>query len=255
MKKTECILDFTVKLGQRMLLSGANLERVNDTMYRICESYKLEEISIFSLTSTLIVSASASGDGFCTRHISVPPTGIHLAALSRYNQLSRTVCGELPPPETLETLLKEADQREEYPTWAIIGGYLIAMTCLCLMFGGTAGDVVAADLITVALYWIIRLSNLPGLDRIVKDAICMWCAGFMALVLVRIGLGKNFFIIILTNSMMMIPGIPLVNAVRNIFCGNEMTGIIEIIKVLLETTAIVVGFVVSISMFGGLITW
>lgn len=255
MKKTGKILEFTVKLGQRMILSGANLERVNDTMYRVCESYGLEEISIFSLTSTIMVSASTPEGDFCTRHVSVPPSGIHLAALSKYNQLSRTVCSELPPPEKLSGLLKQADERTEYSTGIIICGYLMAMTCLCLMFGGTAGDVISADLITVVLYWLIRLLNLPGLNRIVKDAICMWCAGFLTILLVKAGLGKSFFTIILTNSMMMIPGIPLVNAVRNIFCGNEMTGIIEIIKVLLETTAIVVGFVVSIYMFGGMITW
>ena len=54
---------------------------------------------------------------------------------------------------------------------------------------------------------------------------------------------------------MMIPGIPLVNAVRNLLCGNEMNGILEILKVLMETVAIVLGLVLSIYLFGGLIQW
>lgn len=83
----------------------------------------------------------------------------------------------------------------------------------------------------------------------------MWFAGTLAIVLVRLGIGEHVFRIIITSSMMMIPGIPLVNSVRNILCGNEMNGIIEFFKVILETIAIVLGLILSIYMFGGLIRW
>ena len=67
---------------------------------------------------------------------------------------------------------------------------------------------------------------------------------------------SNFFIIIITNSLMMIPSISLVNAVRNILCGNEMNGILEFLKVVLESVAIVLGLVLSIYLFGGqMIQW
>lgn len=83
----------------------------------------------------------------------------------------------------------------------------------------------------------------------------MWVSGTLGLLLVRFGIGEQYFSIIITSSMMMIPGIPLVNAVRNLLCGNEMNGILEILKVLMETMAIVLGLVLSIYLFGGLIQW
>ena len=129
------------------------------------------------------------------------------------------------------------------------------MSSICMLNGGSLRDVLSADLTTVVLFWIIRLLNKPGLNRILTDALCMWIVGSLDILLVRIGLGQHLATIIITNSMMMIPGIPLVNAVRNILCGNEMNGILEILKIVLDATAIVLGLGISIYMFGGGISW
>ncbi|MGF0033890.1 threonine/serine ThrE exporter family protein [Bariatricus sp. SGI.154] len=255
MNDVEYILDFVAGLGSRMLYTGANLERVDDTMTRICLSYHLESISIFSLSSTIIVSARSAGGAYGSRQITVPPASIHLEKLNRLNCLSRRICAEKPEPAVLAGLLEEAEQVEEYSVLTVILGYLAAMTSLCVIFGGNILDIVAADCITVALYWIVRWLSRPNLNHIVVNTLCMWFAGTLAIVLVSLGIGEHVFSIIITSSMMMIPGIPLVNSVRNILCGNEMNGIIEFFKVILETIAIVLGLILSIYMFGGLIRW
>ncbi|MGM9594242.1 MAG: threonine/serine exporter family protein, partial [Candidatus Onthomonas sp.] len=91
MKDIELVLDFSAKLGKQMLLSGANLERVNTTIYRICHCYGLREISIFSLSSVIILSAKdADGESF-TRQIRVPAFGIQLERLKRLTQLSNQI--------------------------------------------------------------------------------------------------------------------------------------------------------------------
>ena len=45
----------------------------------------------------------------------------------------------------------------------------------------------------------------------------------------------------------------MVNAVRNLLCGNEMNSILELIKVGLETVSLVVGLFVSVQLFGGML--
>lgn len=255
MNDVEYVLDFVVSLGNRMLGAGANLERVNDTVTRVCLSYHLESVSIYSLSSTLMVSARSTDGIYGSRHIAVRPASIHLEKLNRLNRLSRTVCEETPAPSSLASLLEKAQSAEEYSIPKVILGYLIAMTSLCVIFGGTVGDVIAVDCITFALFWLIRWLSDRNLNRIVVNTLCMWISGTLGLLLVRIGIGEQYFSIIITNSMMMIPGIPLVNAVRNLLCGNEMNGVLEILKVFTETVAIVLGLVLSIYMFGGLIQW
>lgn len=255
MNDLEYILDFAVNLGSQMLNTGANLERVNDTMNRICLSYHLGDISIFSLNTTISLCAKSLEGETAVRQVSVAAASNHLEKLKQFNDLSRKVCAETPPPSTLASLLAEAEDVKEYPMWTIVLGYVTAMTCLCGIFGGGILDIVAVDLITVVLFWMIRILNKPNLNHIITNVLCMWIAGTLAILMIRIGVGKQFFIIAITNSMMLIPGIPLVNATRNILCGNEMNGILEILKVILETAAIVLGLALSIYMFGGLIQW
>ena len=56
-------------------------------------------------------------------------------------------------------------------------------------------------------------------------------------------------------SLMFIPGVPLVNSMRNILCGNEMNGILELLKVILETLTICFGVFIAYALFGRWYTW
>lgn len=251
----EHILDFAVSIGARMLYAGANLERVDDTMRRICQSYQLKAVSIYSLSDMIMLSAKTQDDVYASRQVTVPPASIHLKKLDQYNQLSRKVCIETPQPETLAGLLEEIEKIKEYSMAQVILGYQIAMTSLCVIFAGNLRDVIAVNISTFMLFWVIRWLTKPNLNQIIVNTLSMGMAGALASVLVKIGIGEHFFTIIIVNSMMLIPGIPMVNAVRNILCGNEMNGILQIFKVMLETIAIVLGLILSMYMFGGRIQW
>lgn len=255
MNRVEYILDFAASLGCRMLTVGANLERVNDTMYRICHSYHLNSISIFSLSSIIIISAKSSDELTGTRQISVPRVDKHLEKLNRFNQLSRKVCQETPDPETLSGLLAEAENVKDYSYPIRILGYLIAMTSIGVINGGSNKDILAADINTLILLWLSDSFDKHHINRIVANALCTFIAGTLAILYVKIGIGEHFFIIVIVNSMLMIPGAALVNAFRNLLCGNEMNGILEFLKVIFETMAIVFGLVISVYIFGGLIPW
>ena len=255
MTDIEYVLDFSAQLGSRMLVAGANLERVNDTLNRICRSYHYTDISIFSLSSIIQISARSPDGEYGYRQISVPAGDMHLEKVNRFNQLSRTVCAEAPDPSSLAALLQEAETVQEYSPAMRLFGRMLSMTSLCILFGGTVGDVIASDLIVLALSWVIAYLSKRNINHIVVNMLCMLFSGLTGILLVWAGLGDNYFIIAITCSMRLIPGIALVNAARNLLCGNEMNGILEILKALLETLAIVLGQAASLYILGGLITW
>lgn len=255
MNDVEYILDFAADLGCKMLTVGANLERVNDTMYRVCRSYELTSISIFSLSSVIIISAKSPEGQSGTRQVSIPYTDKHLEKLNRFNQLSRKVCAQMPPPETLAGLLQEAEQVDDYSRPVIIIGYLIAMTSIGVLNGGSIKDIVSADINTLILLWLTDYLSRRNINRIVANALCTWIVGSLAILYVILGIGEHYFIIVVVNSMFLVPGSDMVNAFRNLLCGNEMNGILEFLKVILETMAIVSGLILSLYMFGGFIQW
>lgn len=255
MKDIEYILDFTVHLGREMLFAGANLERVNETMDRVCKSYGLHEVSIFSLSTSISVSAKDSSGESMIRQVSVPGASIHLDKLRKLNNLSHKVCDENTKPELLQDMLYEAVMVPSYSPWIEMLGFMIALTTLCRIFGGGWQELIVVALSTALLYWISRPLNRAKLNRIITNIINMFISTSIVFFTIWIGFTSEIMAMLTSMSLMFIPGVPLVNAMRNILCGNEMNGILELLKVILETLTICFGVYIAYALFGRWYTW
>lgn len=110
-------------------------------------------------------------------------------------------------------------------------------------------EVVSVAFITAIMHGMIKLLTRPGLNKIVINAVTMWTATSAAVLLMSAGISTNGTVILITVSMLVIPGIPLVNAVRNLLCGNEMNGILQMFKAIVETAALAAGIYLSLRMF------
>ncbi len=249
-KKSETVLEFCVELSRRMILSGANLERVQLAVERICHAYGFTDTSIFLLSTHISLSAMDTDGQYVSRQRSIPPAGIHLDRLKRLNRLCYVVASTHPAPDKLPKLLEKATEGKERPDWQILLAQIAALSCLCLIFGGGARELVAVVLVAAVLHYVIILSGRLGLDTIITNAVNMWIAAVAAILVMHAGISTNGPVILITVSMLVIPGIPLVNAVRNLLCGNEMNGILQLAKVVIETLSMGMGICLALWMFG-----
>jgi len=254
-KDIEYILDFTVHLGREMLFAGANLERVNETMERVCKAYGLHEVSIFSLSSTISVSAKDADGDTKSRQVSVPGAAIHLDKLRRLYNVAHKICDETPGPDKLQDMLYESVMVPSYNKWIEMLGFLIAITTLCRIFGGGWQEVIVVALSTVIAFWISRPLARAKLNRIITNIINMFITTAIFFFTVWIGFTTEMMAMLTSMSLMFIPGVPLVNSMRNILCGNEMNGILELLKVILETLTICFGVFIAYMLFGRWYTW
>lgn len=251
MQEIDYILEFVTRLGKEMLTCGANIERVNLTIELLCQEYRLTEVSVQSLSNSITVSAKAQDGTHSIRQISVPPARIHLEKLRRLNHLSYRVRREKPAADSLNALLQETQQTTGYPLPVRLLGYLVAMACLCRIFGGAWQDVVVVAINTVLLFFLTSALSKIYLNHIITNVVNMFLCGSIAFAFVYMGFAQNFYTIIITNAFFLIPGIPMVNAMRNLLCGNEMNGILELLKVVLEVVSIVAGLWLAFLCFGG----
>ena len=250
LKNSELVVEFCVELSRRMIVSGANLERVQLAIERICSTYRLSDVSMLLLSTYISLSAMDADGQYVSRQCSIPPAGIHLDRLKRLNRLCYEVVNTHPVPKKLPMMLNEATEGKERPDWQILLAQMAALSCLCLIFGGGARELIAVALVVAALHYVMILSGRLGLDRVVMNAVNMWIAAVAAILIMRSGISTNGPVILITVSMMVIPGIPLVNAVRNLLCGNEMNGILQLAKVVIETLSMGMGICLALWMFG-----
>ena len=245
------ILNFCVNLARQMVVSGANLERVHLAVEVICKSYGLKDVSIYFLSSHISVGAYDSEGNYSSRQASIPPAGIHLERLRSLNQLSYKVAEITPNPKTLMQMLERAVEVREYSTLIVLLGRICAMCCLSFMFGGSLSELFPVAAVTALMHFLMPALETTGLDRIVINALTMFISTSAALMFVHSGFSNNMAVILITISMIVIPGIPLVNSMRNLLCGREINGILQMLKIFIETMALGMGMYVALAMFGG----
>ena len=252
MERIDYILDFCKELGKQMIVSGANIERVNMTIERICHAYGLHDVTCANLSSRISISAKDEQKRYAHRQTDVPPQTLNLERLKKLNNLSFVVSQTLPEESTLTGMLKEV-KSNDFPWWVIMIGFIVAMAMLSRMFNAYPAEVLIVELNTLILFGLSRLFTKVHINKIITNAVSMLICSLIAMAFYAIGFIPNFYVVIITNAFFLIPGIPMINCARNLLCGNEMNGVIDLLKVLLETLAIVAGLAAAYAMLSGVL--
>ena len=247
----EYILDFCTELTRRMLASGANLERVTLAIQYITEAYGLEELSLFLLTTHISISARDSSGNEVVRQADIPEAGIHLDRLTKLNRLCFKVSRTTPDPAELSLLLEEADRPLVRPDWVILLGQLAALSCLCFIFGGSFAELLPVLLVVALVHYMLRFADWSGVENIITNFIVMFAGAVVLMLASKLNIAQNGAAMMITLIMLLLPGIPLVNSIRNLLSGNEMNGILQFLKVTVETFAMGAGIYVAVKLFGG----
>ena len=171
-KKTDCelVLEFCVELSRLMIVSGANLERVQLAIEYICNAYGYPDFSLYLLNNFISLSVTDSEGAYCSRQSVIAPTVIHLERLKRLNDLSFQAAREKPSPKRLRTMLNEALKVKERPDWQILLGRVLAFSSLGMVVGGDEREILSIAIVVFAMHFIMKAAAKPGLNRLLTNA-------------------------------------------------------------------------------------
>ena len=251
MKRIDYILDFCKELSKQMIVCGANIERVDLCIEHLCHAYGLHDVTCANLTTRISISAKDEEKNYAHRQTDVPSQAFNLERLKKLNHLYYYVKENTPDEKTLYDLLHQV-KSNDFPWWVMLGGFLVAMAALARIFLAGPAELLITELNTVILFFLGKLSSKIRLNKIVTNFVCMLICSTIAILFFAAGFVKNFYIVIITNAFYLIPGIQMVNCARNLLCGNEMNGVIDLLKVLLEVCTIVAGMAAAYAMLGKL---
>ena len=252
MKKIDYILDFCKELGKQMIVSGANIERVNHCIERICHAYGLHDVTCANLTTRISISAKDEEKTYAHRQTDVPPQIINLERLKKLNNLSFEVVKNTPDEKTLYDLLHSVTSND-FPWWIMMLGFMVAMMALARIFCAGYQEILIVELNTLILFGLSKLFSKVHINKIITNFISMFLCSMIAMGFYALGFINNFYIVAITNAFFLIPGIPMINCARNLLCGNEMNGAIDLLKVLLEVCTIVAGVAAAYAILGGVV--
>ncbi|HRL32327.1 MAG TPA: threonine/serine exporter family protein, partial [Anaerostipes hadrus] len=93
------VLKYAMEIGECMLVSGAGVSRVEDTISRICKAYGAKEANVFSITSSIVTTIEDEKGEILTQTKRIRSYKTDFTKLDELNQLSRYMCKELPEEE------------------------------------------------------------------------------------------------------------------------------------------------------------
>ena len=101
------VLKYAMEIGECMLVSGAGVSRVEDTISRICKAYGAKEANVFSITSSIVTTIEDEKGEILTQTKRIKSYKTDFTKLDELNQLSRYMCKELPEEEEVKRKIAE----------------------------------------------------------------------------------------------------------------------------------------------------
>lgn len=252
--QTETILTVTMNLGKEMLMCGAEVNRVEDTICRILTAYGFENAEIFSITSLILVSVRDNDDRIFSQSRRITSYVLNFYRLEELNALSRTVCSTRPSAEDFQVMLDEIIKHSHFSKLLRLIGFVLTSAGFCVLFKGSLYDALFSAFIACLIFLIERVSLRLNINSMLYHLISSLVAGVMAYHFCAAVPLLHMDKIMIGDIMLLIPGLMLTNAIKDMMNGDTMAGFLRFCEALLTAIAIAVGFWFAM-VFTGVLAW
>lgn len=242
----ECAMD----IGEQMLISGAEVHRVEESVNRMCYAFGAKRVDVFIITSSMVATVyTESGETF-TQTRRVTSSKFNIEKLHRLNSLCRDVCSAPITAEDMRARLESALNCKQFPAWLELLSSAVIAGSFTLFFGGNWVETVISfgigALVWLCQFWADRIVPNKIFGKFYGSAI----ATLLAFAALRFGWISSMDNVIIGNIMTLIPGVGLTNAIRDLFSGDSIAGLLRLIDAALTALAIAAGYYL-IAVLGG----
>lgn len=248
MKDNDRLVKAISKIGEMLLENGAETLRVEDTMKRIALSYGATIVDSYATPSMIIISYTL--DGIMNHNIKrTKVKRVDLDKIDKLNNLSRRVCKGI----SLDDFINELDKIEDNKVY---NKYLmIFMSGFCafgfaFVFNGGIKEAMACFVIGLLLK--ILMSELEKIDfvSLFNNIVGGAFVSFMALISAKNGF-SDLDTVIIAADMLLVPGLAITNAIRDVVSGDLISGIIRALEAIIVALGIALGSAFILKLFGG----
>ena len=243
-----CMLD----MGELLLDAGAEISRVEDTLERMGRAYGAARMDVLVITAVITLTMAFPGDESTTETRRIRSTGqTDFSRLERLNALSRQCCAA---PLPLTQLRREIDDvaTQGKPASKQLWGSVLLGGSFAVFFGGSLWD----GLVAAAFAGLIFLLQ----DRLGRTKLNTVAFNLLVSLIVGLGVGLvtavvpalHMDMILIGDIMLLIPGLAITNAVRNLLVGDTISGVMRLAESLIWAGALAGGFMVALMVVNAL---
>lgn len=232
------VIDTCLTAGRLMISGGSEMYRVEDTMLRIAKNAGIEDPRVFGGPTGVFISLNG---GAYAQLKQVRERNINLELVAHVNELSREfAAGKIDLFELQNRLKIVSIMTPSFPLWIQLIAAAVLSSTLMVLF---TGQYDWPDFPAAALVGIVGLLAFNGAKQLSKIRFLSEMLAAIAMGLLAIGLHSWLPILnpdnILIGSLMtFVPGVALVNALRDLFSGDLISGIARSVEAFLTAVAL-----------------
>lgn len=243
------LLQLFLDIGEKMMGSGAEVNRIEDTLQRLGRAYGVVRMNVFVITSSIVVTMELENGEKVTQTRRIQGSGTNFTRLEKINELSRRCCASPMSPEELKVEIDKLDKGIDKRLLYI--GSAVAAGSHAVFFGGTIQDGIVAALFGLLICYLqIKLPSICQ-NNMIFNLTASFLTGIGICAVSKILPFVHMDKIMIGDIMLLIPGIAMTNSVRDILIGDTISGIMRLIESLLWAAALACGFMMSIILIGG----
>jgi uncharacterized membrane protein YjjP (DUF1212 family) len=221
----DAVIALAADAGRVVLESGGETYRAEETMGDLCRGFGAGDPECYATPTGVMLSARDLRGSEKTAVRRVKTRGINLERVTRTETLRRgTALGRMEF-EAVRRELESIESSRPYPLFAQVLSSGASAALFALLFGGRLDDAAVAfcvgALLRFCLAFLARLRVADFFSNVIGGVF----VASLSLAAVRFGLASNLDKTIIGALMLLVPGIPIVNAIRDTIAGDLVAGL------------------------------
>lgn len=244
------LLHSILSIAYDMLVAGSEVNKIEDAIAQMCQAYGVDEVDVFTITSTIVVTIHCSDGSIYTQTKRIKSCKIDFYKLEKLHDLVAIICRTTPEIAWIEAqrkAIRHPLRMERLQSYAIFSGISFVFSCL---FGGSWRDGISAMISGIFINFILRWLEDPIQNKFVINVIASSVGALTAYLLLRLGIAQSVDKVIIGNIMLLIPGLATVNAIKDMISGDIIAGYLRLGDALIHACAIAIGFALVLAPLG-----
>ncbi len=241
------LLEITTEIGWKLLESGAEIYRVEESISRMLEAYGCPKAEVFSIPSCIIVTINDENGNALTRVRRIRSSALNFDRIDRLNNLCRYVCSEKPELKMIRKSLDAILEKPDYCFWTKMFFTASISASFTLFYGGAFQDSFVSFFIGILLFLLLFMLGKFRTNSFFQNIFGSALVAGLSLWTTAMGWTIHYDKMIIGTLMNLVPGIAITNVMRDILGGDLLAGIIKLVDSFMVAGGIALGAGMAIS--------
>lgn len=234
--------------GRILLENGAEIYRVEETINKICHSYNIYNCDSF-VTLTGIVVSIYDNDNTVTAVKRITDRKVDLNKIDKVNDLSRRIVKDNISLDNLYYELSNINKEKPYSNKIFIIFSALCAASFTYILGGNSYDF----FISLIMGFFVSISQLKfnryNINAFFSHFFCSALASLIAVIFHLLINDVSIDKTIIGTIMLLVPGLAITNAVRDIINGDFLAGIAKAAEALMVAISLAAGSGTVLSIY------